>query len=43
MKIKRKLHRNKIYKIIGQVVVYGSLYIGSVVFCYWGFLQGMTY
>jgi len=34
-----KLDPNKVYKRIGQAVVYGSLYIGSIVFCYWGFLQ----
>ena len=34
-----RLDPNKVYKRIGQAVVYGSLYIGSIVFCYWGFLQ----
>jgi len=34
-----KLDPNKVYKSIGQAVVYGSLYIGSIVFGYWGFLQ----
>lgn len=34
-----KLDPDKVYKKIGQVVVWGSLYIGGIVFCYWGFLQ----
>lgn len=38
-----KLDPNKVYKRIGQAVVYSSLYVGSIVFCYWMFLQGMTY
>lgn len=37
------MKRNKIYKLIGQAIVYSSLYVGSVAFFYWGFLQGMTY
>ena len=28
---------------IGQAVVYSSLYIATVGFTVWGFLQGMTY
>ena len=41
--MKRKLDPNKIYKFIGQAVVYSSLYIATVAFSYWAFLQGMTY
>lgn len=41
--MKRKLDPNKIYKFIGQAVVYSSLYIATVAFSVWGFLQGMTY
>ncbi len=41
--MKRKLDTNKIYKFIGQAVVYSTLYISSVVFTYWAFLQGTTY
>ena len=37
--MKRKLDPNKIYKFIGQAVVYSSLYIGSIAFFYWAFLQ----
>ena len=35
--------KDKIYKFIGQAVVYSSLYIATLVFSYWAFLQGMTY
>lgn len=41
--MKRKLDTNKIYNFIGQAVVYSSLYIATLVFSYWAFLQGMTY
>ena len=37
--MKRKLDPNKIYQFIGQAVVYSSLYIGSIAFFYWAFLQ----
>lgn len=38
-----KLDPNKVYMRIGQAVVYSSLYIGSIAFGYWMFLQGTTY
>ena len=41
--MKRKLDPNKIYKFIGQAVVYSSLYIGSITFIVWGFLQNTIY
>lgn len=41
--MKRKLDTNKIYNLIGRTVVYSSLYIATVSFAAWGFLQGMTY
>ena len=41
--MKRKLDTNKIYNFIGRAVVYSSLYIATLVFSYWAFLQGMTY
>lgn len=41
--MKRKIDKNKVYQFIGQAVVYSSLYIGTLVFSYWAFLQGMTY
>ena len=34
---------NKVYQFIGRAVVYSSLYIATLVFSYWAFLQGMTY
>lgn len=38
-----RLDKKKVYQFIGQAVVYSSLYIGTVAFSVWGFLQGMTY
>ena len=38
-----KLDKNKVYMRIGQAVVYSSLYIATLVFGYWMFLQGTTY
>ena len=38
-----RLDKNKVYQFIGQAVVYSSLYIATLVFSYWAFLQGMTY
>ncbi|WP_300903373.1 hypothetical protein [uncultured Clostridium sp.] len=40
---KFKLDKNKVYQRIGQAVVWGTGYIAGVMFCCWGFLQGMTY
>ena len=37
--MKRKIDKNKVYQFIGQAVVYSSLYIGSIAFGYWMFLQ----
>ena len=34
-----RLDKNKVYQFIGQAVVYSSLYIGSIAFFYWAFLQ----
>lgn len=34
-----KLDPNKVYMRLGQAVVYSSLYIGSIAFFYWAFLQ----
>ncbi len=39
----KKINKNKVYQFIGQAVVYSSLYIATVAFMVWGFLQGMTY
>lgn len=34
-----RLDKNKVYQFIGQAVVYSSLYIGSIAFFCWAFLQ----
>ena len=39
----KRVNKNKIYNFIGRAVVYSSLYIATVAFSVWGFLQGMTY
>ena len=41
--MKRKLDKNKIYNFIGRAVVYSSLYIATVGFTVWGFLQATVY
>lgn len=41
--MKRKINKNKVYQFIGQAVVWGSLYVGSIVFGYLMFLSGTTY
>ena len=38
-----KIDMNKVYKFIGQAVVYTSLYIGSIGLCVWAFLQNTIY
>lgn len=38
-----KIDKNKVYQIIGQAMVYSIFYVAGGMFCYWGFLQGMTY
>jgi len=43
MKRKFRIYRNKVFKKILKVILYLSLYIASIAFCCWGFLQGMTY
>lgn len=39
----KRINKDKIYNFIGRAVVYSSLYIATVAFMIWGFLQGMTY
>ena len=39
----KKINKNKIYQLIRQAVIYISLYISSVVFCYWGLMQATVY
>ena len=34
-----RIDKNKVYMRLGQAVVYSSLYIGSIAFFYWAFLQ----
>lgn len=41
--MKRKLDKNKVYAFIGRAVVYGSLYVASVCFAVWSFLQNTVY
>ena len=40
---KQMKRKEKVYAFIGRTVVYSSLYIATLVFSYWAFLQGMTY
>ena len=39
----KRINKNKVYQFIGRAVVYSILYIATLVFSYWAFLQGMTY
>lgn len=39
----KRINKDKIYNFIERAVVYSSLYIATVGFTVWGFLQGMTY
>jgi hypothetical protein len=41
--MKKKIQKNKAYELIGRIVVYGSLYIGSIIFMCWAFLQNTIY
>lgn len=41
--MKRKLNKNKLYQLIGQAVVYSSLYIAAVGFTAWAFTQNSIY
>lgn len=41
--MKRKINKNKIYELVGRLVVYGGLYAGGVAFCCWAFLQNTIY
>lgn len=38
-----KIDKNKVYMRLGQAVAYTSMWLAGVTFCYWMFLQGMTY
>lgn len=39
----RKIDKNKVYALIGKIVVYGLLYVGSIAFGVWAFLQNTIY
>lgn len=41
--MKRKIDQNKVYSFIGKAVVYTSLYLGSIAFTVWAFLQNTIY
>ena len=42
-KRKLKINENKVYELIGRVVVALSLYAGMVAFIVWGFMQNTIY
>ncbi len=35
--------KNKIYELIGRAVVYSTIYLGSIAFIMWAFLQNTIY
>ena len=39
----KKIDQNKVYAFIGQAVVYSSLYIATVAFTVFAFLQNTIY
>ena len=41
--MKRRINKNKVYELVGRLVVYGALYVGSIAFVYWAFLQNTIY
>lgn len=41
--MKRKLDKNKVYAFIGRAVVCSTLYVASVCFAVWSFLQNSIY
>lgn len=38
-----RIDKSKVYMRLGQAVAYTSMWLAGVTFCYWMFLQGMTY
>ena len=38
----KKIDKNKVYAFIGRAVVYGTLYIGTVLGTVWAFLECTT-
>ena len=41
--MKRKLDKNKVYAFLGRAVVYSTIYLGSIAFIMWAFLQNTVY
>lgn len=41
--MKRKLNKNKLYQLIGQAVVYSTLYLSAVGMMIFGFMQNTIY
>lgn len=39
----KKIDKNKLYEFIGRAVVYSTMYIGSIAFGVWSFLQNTIY
>ena len=39
----KKIDVNKVYKFIGQAVVYGILYATTVIGCFWAFTQNTVF
>lgn len=39
----KKIDKNKVYAFIGQAVVYSAMYLGSIAFGAWAFLQNTIY
>jgi hypothetical protein len=38
-----KIDKNKIYALIGRVVVYSTIYVGAIASCVFSFLQNTVY
>lgn len=43
MNKEKKKNKSKIYEFIGRAVVYVSLYIGTILFGIWAFMQNIVY
>jgi hypothetical protein len=41
--MKKRTKESRIYELIGRIVVYLGLYVGSIAFIFWMFLSGTTY
>lgn len=38
-----KIDKNKIYALIGKIIIYSSMYVGLILITVWGFLQNTVY